>query len=94
MDTLDGTSFAGQLRGYRLAAGLTQAELAERSGLSLRAISDLERGVKRAPRPRSIALLASTLGLSQNDTVRLARAVSRRRGPQRSSPSVDRPAAM
>jgi Helix-turn-helix len=38
------------LRGKRLAAGLTQAELAERAGVSVRAISDLERGRRRSYR--------------------------------------------
>jgi transcriptional regulator with XRE-family HTH domain len=82
MEALEGASFAQHLRVYRLAAGLTQAELAEQSGLSLRAVSDLERGVKRAARPRTIALLAGALRLSTQDRVRLAQAVSRRRGPR------------
>jgi len=94
MDATDHTTFAGQLRGYRLAAGLTQAELADRSGLSVRAISDLERGLKRAPRPRTVAQLAQTLRLSRNETARLAHSVSRRRGPRGSSPTGDRPSTM
>ena len=36
-------SFAALLRQHRQALGLTQEELAERAGLSGRAISDLER---------------------------------------------------
>jgi transcriptional regulator with XRE-family HTH domain len=36
-------------RRYRESAGLTQAELAERPGLTVRAISDMERG--RTARP-------------------------------------------
>ncbi|MCF3179985.1 helix-turn-helix domain-containing protein [Streptomyces polychromogenes] len=35
--------FGAHLRGRRSAAGLTQEELAERSGLSVRAIRDLEK---------------------------------------------------
>ena len=42
-------SFAHALRRHRLARGLTQEERAERAGLSVRAVSDLERGVKRPP---------------------------------------------
>ena len=42
--------FAELLRRARRAAGLSQEELAERAGLSARGISDLERGVNRAPR--------------------------------------------
>jgi transcriptional regulator with XRE-family HTH domain len=36
--------FGVSLRHYRLAAGLTQDQLAERAGLRARGISDLERG--------------------------------------------------
>jgi transcriptional regulator with XRE-family HTH domain len=36
-------SFGNLLRRYRSAAGLTQEELAERAGLSARAVSDIER---------------------------------------------------
>lgn len=42
-------SFAGLLKHYRVVADLTQEELAERAGLSVRGISDLERGIKRRP---------------------------------------------
>ncbi len=51
------------LRGLREAAGLTQEELAGRSGLSERAIGNMERGIGR-PYPRSIRLIATALGLS------------------------------
>ena len=34
------------LRNQRVAAGLTQEDLAERSGVSVRAIADLERGLR------------------------------------------------
>ncbi len=50
------------LRRQREAARLTQEELAGRSGLSVRAISDLERGRTRRPYPRTIRLLADALG--------------------------------
>jgi transcriptional regulator with XRE-family HTH domain len=55
--------FADHLRRHRQAAGLTQEELAERSGLSVRGISDLERGVKQRPHPETVRLLATALGL-------------------------------
>ena len=41
--------FGERLRHLREAAGLTQEELAERSGLSAKGISDLERGERRRP---------------------------------------------
>lgn len=51
----------------RRAAGLTQEELAERSGLSVRAIGSLERGAVERPRRRSLERLAEALGLSDDD---------------------------
>jgi predicted ATPase/transcriptional regulator with XRE-family HTH domain len=52
------------LRRYRQAAELTQEELAGRSGLSVRAIGDLERDRRQAPRKDTISLLAQALGLT------------------------------
>jgi DNA-binding XRE family transcriptional regulator len=46
------TDFGTLLRRYRLAAGLTQEELAERARLSVRAITDLERGARWVPQWR------------------------------------------
>ena len=50
------------LRRQRLAAGLTQEDLAERAGLSRRGISDLERGARR-PLPGTARRLAEALEL-------------------------------
>ena len=58
---------SGLLIRYREAAGLTQEELAHRSALSVRAISDLERGRTRKPHLRSIELLAKALELDGAD---------------------------
>src|SRR5579872_4821811 len=57
------TRFGSLLRRYRRTAGLTQEELAERAGLSRRAISDLERGERTRPHPATIELLATALRL-------------------------------
>ena len=54
-------SFAGLLRQLRGEAKLTQAELAEAAGLSLRAVSDLERGINRTARKDTATLLAGAL---------------------------------
>jgi transcriptional regulator with XRE-family HTH domain/Flp pilus assembly protein TadD len=51
------------LRAQRMGAGLTQEDLAERSGVSVRAIADLERGRTRRPYPSSVRALARALGL-------------------------------
>ncbi|HEY7202149.1 MAG TPA: NB-ARC domain-containing protein, partial [Candidatus Dormibacteraeota bacterium] len=56
-------SFADLLRAYRAAAHMTQEDLAERSGLSVHAISQLERGVRQAPRAITVELLATALRL-------------------------------
>jgi len=63
MATAARLTLAQVLRQRRLAAGLTQAELAERARLSLRAISDIERGLKR-PYRDTVARLADALQLS------------------------------
>src|SRR5215217_8185092 len=57
------TSFADLLRQLRTAAALSQEELAERAGVSLRGISDLERGVRRAPHLSTVRVLADALSL-------------------------------
>jgi non-specific serine/threonine protein kinase len=56
-------AFGQALREYRYARRLTQAELAERAGLSERAVSDLERGLK-TPQRTTVRLLSGALGLS------------------------------
>ncbi|MEU2289063.1 helix-turn-helix domain-containing protein [Streptomyces sp. NPDC013178] len=56
-------SFSGLLRRLRTEAGLTIEELAEASGVSVRGISDLERGLRTAPQRRTAAALAQGLDL-------------------------------
>lgn len=67
-------AFGEILRRHRLSAGLTQEELAEASGLSVRAVADMERGRTARPYRRSVALLAEALGLSGADRDTFARA--------------------
>ena len=55
-------AFGALLRRQRLAAGLTQEALAERAGLSAKAVSDLERDSARMPRLGTVSLLADALG--------------------------------
>lgn len=57
-------SFGDVLRHFRIAAGLSQEELAERAALSTHGISDLERGARRSPYPSTIQRLAEGLGLT------------------------------
>ena len=58
------SSFGTLLRRYRTAAGLTQEQLALRSGLSVRGISDLERGARTRPHRATVAMLKRALPLS------------------------------
>jgi predicted ATPase/transcriptional regulator with XRE-family HTH domain len=67
MATRDFPGFGDLLRRHRTAAALSQEELAERAGVSVRALSDLERGVHRAPRLETVRMLAEALGLGENE---------------------------
>lgn len=90
-----GVEFSGLLAGYRVRAGLTQEELAERSGVSLRALGDMERGRTRGPQRRTVRALASTLGLDAADTLTLERAAQsgRPRGTRATVPAQAGPKA-
>lgn len=59
------------IKGYRARLGLTQETLAERSGISARSISDLERGISRAPHKDTLALLAAALQLTPDEAAQL-----------------------
>lgn len=82
--------FGPLLRQFRRAAGLTQEALAERSGLSVRAIRALETGERQTPYPHTLGQLARALRLSATDRARLSAAVAPRVGPAR--PVETRPA--
>lgn len=59
--------FGQLLRKYRYRAGLSQEQLAERAGRSLRGIQDLERGVRRTPYPATVRRVADALELDESD---------------------------
>jgi transcriptional regulator with XRE-family HTH domain len=65
VEVVSGTdvTFAELVREARHAALLTQEKLAERSGLSLRTIQEIERGRVSRPQRASVRLLADALGL-------------------------------
>jgi predicted ATPase len=55
----------------REAAGLTQEEAAKRAGMSVRGLSNLERGLVSRPRRASLDALADAFGLTDRDRRRL-----------------------
>jgi len=59
----NGVGFGALLRACREAAGLSQQELAERTGLSIRTLGNLERGRTQWPYRDSLSRLADGLGL-------------------------------
>ncbi len=63
-ETGSNMAFGEHLRRHRLAARMTQEELAEASGISVRSISDLERGARTTPQAAPAGQLADALGLS------------------------------
>ena len=81
-----GAPFGAHLRRLRETAGLTQEELATRSGLSPDAVSALERGQRRHPYPHTVRSLADALGLAEGERSALLAAVPRRRNAAGSAP--------
>src|SRR5579859_7403163 len=87
MATSDDTGWFGVLlQRHRTAAALSQEELAERAGVSRRAVADLERGARRAPHPATVRQLADALKLNDADRAALIAAC---RGGDRTSSTRD-----
>src|SRR3954470_3808925 len=57
-------SFGAQLKALREAAGLTQEELATIAGLSVHAVSALERGERRRPHVETVRALSAAFDLT------------------------------
>ena len=64
-------SFGELLRRFRGHAGLTQEELAERSGLSVDAVGLLERGLRQRPQRVTITRLTAALALTRDQAAQL-----------------------
>ncbi len=88
MDTRSHRTFGTLLRRHRLAAGLSQEELAERAGVSRRSIGDLERGVARKPHRDTITLLVAALGVQATERAAFVDAASRLRVPPATGRSI------
>ncbi|WP_328328011.1 tetratricopeptide repeat protein [Kribbella sp. NBC_00382] len=80
------SQFAALLRRHRAAAGLTQEELSEGSGVSVQAISTLERGTRRYPQLSTVDALAEALHLDADQAAALAAAASRRGKSEKAAP--------
>ncbi|MFI9323636.1 tetratricopeptide repeat protein [Kitasatospora aureofaciens] len=80
--------FGHLLAGHRVAAGLTQEDLAATAGVSLRALGDMERGRTRGPQRRTVRALAAALGLdgAQSAALEGAAQSGRPRGVRRVPP--------
>ncbi len=74
-------SFGQRLRQLREAAGLTQEALAERAGISVKAIGALEQGRRQRPYPHTLRALADALRLSEDERAELAGVVPSRGRP-------------
>ena len=57
-------TFGAQLKALREAAGYTQEELATIAGLSVHAVSALERGERRRPHVETVRALSAALDLT------------------------------
>ncbi|MEU8615514.1 helix-turn-helix transcriptional regulator, partial [Actinoplanes sp. NPDC048791] len=69
----------GELRRHRLRGGMSQEDLAARTGLSVRTIRYLESGRAGQSRPETLRLLSVALGLDGADRDRFYAAADRGR---------------
>jgi predicted ATPase/DNA-binding XRE family transcriptional regulator len=72
--------FGRLLRGYRRRAGLTQERLAERAGISAKAVGAVEQGTRRAPHRQTVLVLADALELSPAERETLYQTAGNARG--------------
>ena len=78
-----GSAFGNLLREYRIRAGLSQSDLAEKAQISTAAVGALERGDRQAPYQSTVALLAKALHLNAEESAALE---SMRRNARSKSP--------
>jgi DNA-binding SARP family transcriptional activator/DNA-binding XRE family transcriptional regulator len=82
-------SFGATLRAARVGAGLTQQELGQRAGVSVRALRDIEQGRVQQPLPVSVRRLAVAVGLDPTEAL----STSRRGTTSKRRPDPGRPGA-
>jgi transcriptional regulator with XRE-family HTH domain len=73
----DPPTFGAMLRRYRRSRGVTQETLAEHAGVSVRAVSDLERGARTYPYRDTASRIADALELAGNERATLLAAARR-----------------
>ncbi|WP_010470401.1 XRE family transcriptional regulator [Streptomyces sudanensis] len=88
-----GGAFGAHLRALRTGAELSQEELAQTAGISVRGLSDLERGRSRGPQRRTVRALAAALGLDPAAARELERLASLGRPRPAGVKAAPRPAS-
>jgi predicted ATPase/DNA-binding XRE family transcriptional regulator len=78
--------FGTLLRRFRLQAGLSQEALAELSGISVEAVSSLERGMRKIPQRQTLAAIVRALQLDRESRRAFERAAIRPFSPRRKPP--------
>ncbi|MEA5366317.1 tetratricopeptide repeat protein [Amycolatopsis sp., V23-08] len=68
-----GQTLSEMVAGLRSSRGLSQEQLAERSGISVRAIGEIERGATRRPHRETLRALAGALNLTPDEQEAFAR---------------------
>ncbi len=80
--------FGEWLRLQRQSAGLSQRELAEKAGISRRAISDIERGAHLAPYHHTVQAIYRAMPPLQNERIEESLVAARRRAPRQAVPKL------
>jgi tetratricopeptide (TPR) repeat protein/transcriptional regulator with XRE-family HTH domain len=87
--------FGDLVRGHRRRAGLSQEELAERAGISVRGLRKIESNQIDTPRPATVRLLADAFALTGDDRDRFTASVATDvPAPERLSPDRSVPAQL
>ena len=79
---VDDSPLGGWIRSVRLRQGLSQRELADRSGLSRSYVCDIERGRGAHPSVETLDKLGAALGFSRVDLLRASGVIETVTGPR------------
>ena len=84
--------FGDMVRAHRGRLGITQEGLADRSGVSVRGLGEIEAGRSSRPRPTTVRLLADAFGLSGAERDRFCTAAGPEPAPDTIGEPTRRPA--